>query len=398
MKALYVIDFILGDDAPSQRVRAITKLLERAGCSVDCVCTGVRPRTDQKIRVEPAIHFDEKLAFGKTQIFSKYHERLTWSKSIKFLDSVVNAVNPDVFITYGIGYPLMDHIVKLANSKSKIVIPDETDDFDIRFNGNIANYIDDISRKKSRELLHPCVDGVIAISPYFESMFEGIGVPSFFLPSVVPHLMDLPVERTTKLDDGSLRFIYAGSLGGGKDLIQPFIEAMFKLQEAHLQRQICLDVIGPTVDEVQSLCSFSVCDVRNLKIHGKRTHEFVIDALLSADFGLLLRKPEKYAVAGFSTKFGECMSLGVPMFCNVVGGADSILEDGYDGILINDFEVNSIADRLIDLSCCETSSLVEMRIAARSKAESIFNVDSYVSSFGDFLQGLVRDKESGGKN
>lgn len=79
------------------------------------------------------------------------------------------------------------------------------------------------------------------------------------------------------------------------------------------------------------------------------------------------------------------------------GGADSILEDGYDGILINDFEVNSIVDRLIDLSCCETSSLVEMRIAARSKAESIFNVDSYVSSFSDFLQELVRVKESGGK-
>ena len=92
------------------------------------------------------------------------------------------------------------------------------------------------------------------------------------------------------------------------------------------------------------------------------------------------------------------MSLGVPMFCNAVGGADSILEDGHDGILINDFEVNTIADRLIDLSRYEASSLVEMRIAARRKAEGIFNVDSYVSSFGDFLQELVRVKESGANN
>lgn len=397
MRALYVLDFQLGDNAPSQRVRAIAKLLNLAGYSVDFLCVGVRAASDDAVNPSSNVHVCDRLEFDKWQIISKYKERVSWGRSIEHFYKIVNKVNPDLILTYGIGFPLMQRIIEFSKQQGAVVVPDETDEFEVKFHGNLANYIDGLSRKRAREELHPKAAGVIAISRYFKNKFNERGVPAFFLPSIVPEFDQLSHLRTRRNSDDGICFVYAGSLGGGKDLIAPFLSAMRTLQESSSSCNVKLEIIGPTFDEINSLCDFDIEAIHNVFIYGRQSHEFVHTRLLSADFGLLLRKPELYAIAGFSTKFGECMSLGVPMFCNAVGGADSELDNWVNGVVVADYNVNTLVDAISHICNLDSSSLLQMRRAAREKAEQLFNVDVYVNSFKIFLEGLHGMSEGNGR-
>lgn len=152
--------------------------------------------------------------------------------------------------------------------------------------------------------------------------------------------------------------------------------------------QPVIDVVGVSPEEAENLCT-GLSKVNGVHFWGRRSHDRVIEMLRESDFGILFRKPELYARAGFSTKFAECMSNGVPMLCNEVGGADAVLETGVDGIVVPDMSEKSMEDGIkvaCSMSDCE---LMAMKKAALDKALQLFNQAEYRDSFSLYLDALI---------
>ena len=111
--------------------------------------------------------------------------------------------------------------------------------------------------------------------------------------------------------------------------------------------------------------------------------------LRESDFGILFRKPELYARAGFSTKFAECMSNGVPMLCNAVGGADTVLETGMDGIVISDMSEESLEGGIRAACSLDDNEIIAMKRAALEKALRLFEPSEYREPFSLYLDSLI---------
>ena len=83
------------------------------------------------------------------------------------------------------------------------------------------------------------------------------------------------------------------------------------------------------------------------------------------------------------------MSNGVPMLCNAVGGADLILENMIDGIVIPDLSNQALLDGITSACNLTDQELTSMKRAALEKALELFESDSYIDSFSSFLKSVL---------
>ena len=386
MKALYIAHFLPSSSAPARRMQAVITLLELCGYEVEVVLVGVFPPdpvpSDWMGR---CVHVDESLFLPGWRKLSKNLERLTSRKATVLCEAVIRSVRPNLVLTYGISYEVASLLMALSKRFDFSIVVDNTDWFNPAFNGDVAAYAMERSKLRRFDSLDPKADGVIAISPYLKEHFEGLGTRSFFLPSVVPDLPQFDEEGFLRVGSDLIRFVYAGSLGMGKDLIKPILDAFEALPPAYDDR-LSLEIIGPSPQEVSNACEREYEHLSNVSIVGRKPHDYVENALSRASFSFLLRKSERYAKAGFSTKFGECMCMGVPMICNEVGGADAVLENGVDGIVLPNAEPDTVLSALVSIAELDSSALLNMRRAARKKAETLFNPKTYAESFAQFLR------------
>lgn len=390
MRALYVTHFLPDPTAPARRIQAIATLLESCGYEVEVALAGVFPSgAEPPDWMGRRVFADGALFLPDRRKLLKNLERLTSRRASALCEATIRSSKPDLVLVYGVSFEVMTRLMGLRDELGFSLVVDDTDWFDLSFKGDVAGYVMERSKSRRFDLLDPRADGVIAISPYLRDHFESLGTRTFFLPSIVPHLSRMGEEEFLRDPSDPIRFVYAGSLGAGKDLIEPVLDA-FEVLPAEYLGKLSLEVIGPSAEEVAEACGHGYSSPGNVAIVGRRPHEYVESALSRASFSFLLRKPERYAKAGFSTKFGECMCMGVPMICNEVGGADTVLESGVDGLVLPDAEAGTVLSALVSIAEADPSDLLCMRRAARRKAETLFDPKSYAAPFARFLEEVRR--------
>ncbi|WP_443730503.1 glycosyltransferase [Slackia isoflavoniconvertens] len=390
---LYVIQSAPRDNAPTKHAFAIADLMRDCGYGVKFLVAGIEPEANDGCDWDYPVAMPESLKLAKWQLITKYHERLTSRRAYAAFKDKAKEVSPAAVIYYGIEAELAAKVSTWCRGCDVPVLVDETDWFEPHFRGDIAAWIVERSRSKRVELVDTLADGVIAISPFFRDYFGRIckegGKPRvFFLPPLNRSGDSIAkiTERASR-KRAVTRFFYAGSPAGGKDNLACFIKAIEKLSDAMPSRPV-IDVVGVSPEEAENLCA-GLSKVNGVHFWGRRSHDRVIEMLRESDFGILFRKPELYARAGFSTKFAECMSNGVPMLCNEVGGADAVLETGVDGIVVPDMSEKSMEDGIkvaCSMSDCE---LMAMKKAALDKALQLFNQEEYRDSFRLYLDALI---------
>lgn len=388
LSILYVMASLPGFNAPTKHAFSIAEMMRDVDCNVEILSTAIHRRGEEwKTAAESCscgLTVPKSLGYFRWQLIGKRLERSHSIFARKAFREAYARTKPDLVVYYGIRAKLAEEVHTLCKRDAVGVVVDETDwfrDSDTSFERD---------RNNRFENLDPKSDGIIAISPFlFEhfSMLAGnSGLPRvFFMPPLNPK--GEKVHRSSsvgRLQEGTTRFLYAGSIGGEKDHIKEFIQVLMSCGGNCATRPF-LDVIG--VDERQAVKALGFLPpVSLVKFHGRRPHECVMKMLETADFGVLLRKPETYAKAGFSTKFAECMSAGVPMLCNEVGGADSVLLDGVDGIVVPDLTLPSVATGL-EMACdMSDEDLRRMKGAALEKAQRLFEQDTYKDGFAAFLR------------
>ncbi len=403
-RVLYVVVPPPGHDAPTKHALAIAQLMGACGWKCEFLVTGIRCSNGQHTSdsstdagVFPfSVEIPESLEYAKFQVIEKYSERLTSARAIDAFEDSFHRVRPGAVVYYGISAKLARAIQMCCHEEGVPAIVDETDWFDARLENGFANYLFERSRSARVERVDCHADGVLAISPFFEAHFRELAVRQGGSPQVLflPPLNPAGQETLAKAYPGRIqgaktRFFYAGSLGGRKDLLVPFIRAVERVA-GHLNTEPFLDVYGVSEEEAARVLG-CLPDASLVCFHGRQPHDKVITALRAADFGVLLRYPERYARAGFSTKFAECMSNGVPMLCNRVGGADSILDNGVDGIVIPDTDDGSIDSGLRRTCNMGEVDLGRMKASALRKARFLFDIDRYLEPLGDFMDRVVDD-------
>lgn len=119
--------------------------------------------------------------------------------------------------------------------------------------------------------------------------------------------------------------------------------------------------------------------------HGIVSFESVPDILAQADYAVLLRDDKRWSRACFPSKVPECLSLGVPMICNLTSDLGKYLYEGREAFLVNELSAKAFADAIHRAMSARGPVREQMGILARKRAEENFDIRLFTDQLGRFL-------------
>ena len=313
---------------------------------------------------------------GKIASIKEILELVSSRKAYKRVVSYCEKEKPYAIFLYNESYELTKKLIGYCKKNNIKLFADVTEWYEMDKNKNFAEKFVVRSTEKRITKLDHTLDGIIAISNYFEDYYKSKGANVVRIPPLMEIENNLEISKHEYYEDKSvLNFVYAGS-PGGKDILIPFVKALQTVNKDGIRAR--LDVVG--IDE-KYFDRFDVVD-KNLKetgvvAHGRLSHEETLNVVKRADFGILFRHNKRYAKAGFSTKLAECMSVGVPMICNSIGGCDLCINHFENGVLTDTADVEELKNILENLLRMSVDDVVEMKEKAYSYAFNTFSVEKY---------------------
>lgn len=379
-RVLYISNAGLPIDAAGIRIEQIGTLLEILNCQVHYICNrriGLTEKDSGYKMISSMdglelnsneIHFSSGnkiysylLPFrgGKINSLREFIEIITAKRAFKRVKRYCEQEKAKIIILYNDTYGLTKKLIRYCNKKEIKLIADVSEWYEKNSNASIARRIVIwLSDKRIKKLDHK-LDGIIAISQYFEAYYRNRGVRCVWIPPLMKIPKEIiPSKYNYNTKKSIINIIYAG-FPGNKDILFPFVEAV--IEKNMIDERLRFDILGIDKDY---LINNGIQDAEKYGVHahGRMSHEETLNYIKKADFGILFRRNERYAKAGFSTKFAECMSFGVPMICNRVGGADSLIVNMKNGLLIESIEkkeLHELLERVIQMTPNQIKSLKE---------------------------------------
>jgi glycosyltransferase involved in cell wall biosynthesis len=226
----------------------------------------------------------------------------------------------------------------------------------------------------------------IVISSYLKNYYKNLHV------IMIPPLIDMhdpkwtQSELSSQVDDHCLELVYAGT-PAKKDLIGNALYGLKQLKSDGYE--VRLHLLGPSraallacVDGDEALLE-AIND--QLVFHGRVPQVDVPRIVGVADFSVLLRPQERYAQAGFSTKFVESLMAGVPVISNKTGDVAKFVEHDKEAILIDDYSPEAFVSGVKHAMKLSHEQRLSMRVNARDLAEKRFDFREYVQPLTVFL-------------
>ncbi len=293
----------------------------------------------------------------------------------KVIKQVLECYKPKIIIFYG--YICMKNVIKYSKKHNIKLLVERTDWFDKTFYTDIynrliwCNYTNRCIQKLSFK-----ADGVIAISDFFYRYYCQC-VPTIQIPALCNNVEYTRKESNT---NSIIKMVYAGS-PGTKDLLRPAIEAVKHINKDHVQ--ILFEIIG--ISGYEGIENEEASDI-GIHFYGKQPHDRTIDIVSNADFSILLRRKELYALAGFSTKVAESMWLGVPVLCTLVGGTDNCIDDNVNGFIVQDNQFEMVLSKICEIINLDADKMRQIKNNAYEYAHEHFSHNKYVEPMKRFCE------------
>jgi glycosyltransferase involved in cell wall biosynthesis len=226
-----------------------------------------------------------------------------------------------------------------------------------------------------RHLTYPLATFVVVLSRDQRSKYPGARV------RVIPNPLENVNNRQnvrSKPAEAQLRILFAGRLERVKGLDR-LIEIC-----RHLTIPYHLDIVGSGSQETRARQLVSIAGIdSNVTFHGWQGQ--LLEFFDSADVIAVTSRIE-----GFGLVVIEAMSRGcVPIVYNVEGGLKDIIDDGVDGFLVQNDDVQGFAMRLHEI-WTNRDRTREMASAGKSKSEA-FRVDKVVQRWDRLLLNIEKD-------
>ncbi|MEH1124640.1 glycosyltransferase [Micromonospora sp. CPCC 206061] len=228
---------------------------------------------------------------------------------------------------------------------------------------------------------YPRFDGVIAISSFLQRFYGKRNCHVLRVPPTLDAVnasIDGPPDRV----DGALSLVYFGT-PGKKDLVATMIRAVD--QVAREGGDLKLHIFGPSLEEVGDLIGGRQLP-HAVRVMGRLAQWEVATMVGKADFSIVVRRSDRFANAGFPTKFCESLAAGTPVIANLTSDLGAYLSDGVEGIVCVDHSVDALAHALRRALRLHPDELRAMRRAARERALASFDYRNYVAELGRFLR------------
>lgn len=378
-KVLYIGWFDLPESAAGIRVYQIAKVLRECGNEVVFLCL-----SQSTIKKDDDIEYDGFRYIRKAQSSIKIKNIaniILGYFNFDVIKETINAVKPDSVIVYNEKERLTRKLVHYCHQQGISVGADVTEWYELsrskKWNYIVAKNVDFRIRKMDIEL-----DYIISISPYLTAYYKSTGCKQVV---EVPPIMDCIKSTIIPTEARVRHFVYAGS-PAQKDLLLPFLKAVEAINKEQIK--IFADVVGVSEEQINKLMQTNDSKEKGIIAFGRVPHQKCIRIVEMADFSILFRENLRYAKAGFSTKLSESLSLGVPVLCNAVGGADVIIHDGINGVKINSYEVEEIVkaiERILDM---DQQTIDKIKKNALDTAKGLFLKSQYI----DILNNVVNQK------
>lgn len=232
--------------------------------------------------------------------------------------------------------------------------------------------------------LQPRIGRVIAVSSFLADYYRRRGCEVVRVPPLVDTTgcpeADAPAGDVLKL-------VYAGD-PGRKDLLGNVLRSLHALRGE--RPKVELHAVGPTREGLARCLGGDAGILDDLGdtvvCHGRVPRAEAQRLVRASDFSVLLRPDRRYAHAGFPTKVGESLSLGVPVLANVTSDIGEYVRDGKEGLLLPGCGLDDFAVGLRRALALGPADRAEMRRRARRRAGECFDYRNYVEPLGRFLR------------
>lgn len=379
-KALFVTwDGYPNGDAGAVRTHAFAKMLQSLG--YEPTVAGMGATTQFEFRREDGVSYIS-FRLSSSDIVSRIKGRLQFHKHLKRM--LFNGDNLwDVIIVSSVPKKTLDFLKQYAKNNSIPLLHDSVEwyspeQFSIgRFH---PTYIakDIWNRKHIDKSVR-----VIAISSYLQKHFQSRGI----MTTRIPVIMDInQTNHNKKIDSQKVVFAYAGS-PGKKDYLDVVIEGFAGVQSDVAYE---LRMIGVTKEQLITLCGVDPVCVEKLgsKLHcmGRISRTQVLEELSRADFTVLMRSQEqRYAKAGFPTKFVESLATATPVIANATSDLEMYLKNSENGYIVPDGTSDALAQVLSQALTLSYEERCKMQQSARKTAEIYFDYQRYLDDMELFI-------------
>ena len=390
-KVLYIIRHKPKDDAMTIRCRSLCQLIKLDTQLVDVVSFNMYNEKDfseeecvGKLGCDSFFVPDSLINMSKLKCF---YEMITGNSLIKFVKKYLNHNCVKSIVVYGGSYCLVHSLYRIAKRYNIKIFVDQTDYFtphqyikDRDYWSSVYYFLDNMRI----EHLDNKLTGQICISSFFfEKMKEEGGNP-FFLPPLIDCSTPLSVAESD-----IITFFYAGFPGlfERKDIISNLIFALKDFYDTHPRYPFSFCLAGVSCEQVLSYLKVEAFDFEKYRIHimGKVSHSVMTELMHKSDYGVLFRNKSLYSVAGFSTKFCEYLSAGLPVICNEVGGADEFIIDQKNGFKLPALSDAHLSSLLEHLSVLNNEDYLSMQTEAFKTAVNTFHINSYTNTFTEWF-------------
>ena len=367
-KVLYIGWSGLPETAAGIRVYQIARVLREAGNEVIFLCLS-QPTAGKQDEIE----YDGFRYILKEQSKSKI-------KNVKnifcgcadfcVIKDTIATEKPDTVIVYNEKERLTEKIIAFCHPRGITVGADVTEWYELsrsrKWNYVVAKNVDYRIRNMDSKL-----DYIISISPYLTAYYQSHGCKNVI---EIPPIMNCVKSEIVPTIHGVRHLVYAGS-PAQKDLILPYLIAIKDINND--QVRVVADIVGVTKEQVKTLLQIDDPEKIGIIAYGRVPHEECVKVIEEADFSILFRENLRYAKAGFSTKLSESLSLGIPVLCNAVGGADEIIKDGFNGVKIEGCDSASIMKAIEQILLLDEGSIDAMKQHAIETAKQRFVGELY---------------------
>ena len=367
-KVLYIGWSGLPETAAGIRVYQIAKVLREAGNEVIFLCLS-QPTPGKQDEIE----YDGFRYILKGQSKSKIknvENIFCGCADFCVIKDTIVTEKPDTVIVYNEKERLTEKIIAFCHSRGITVGADATEWYELsrskKWNYVVAKNVDYRIRTMDSKL-----DYIISISPFLTAYYQSRGCKNVI---EIPPIMDYVKSEIVPTSNRIRHMVYAGA-PAQKDLILPYLTAIKGINNDQIK--IVADIVGVTKEQVGTLLQIDDPEKIGIIAYGRVSHEECVKVIEKADFSILFRENLRYAKAGFSTKLSESLSLGIPVLCNAVGGADEIIKDGFNGIKIEGCDSASIMKAIERILLLDEGSIDAMKQRAIETAKQRFVGELY---------------------
>lgn len=369
----------------------VARIFKDIGYNVLFVSIGEKGQDNPHIYGENKYYYSiRRHSKGISRKLEHITEELSGNQFYKVFLQVAEENHPDLILYYG--YSIEEKLLKYAHIKGVPFLVERVDWFEQSdHNKFFYKYIVQRKVDYSYSCLDLQADGIIAISDYLEKYFTSKQMKVVRIPPV----FDTNTEMITEYKaENPISIVYCGSAGNKKDYYMPVVDALLFLNREELR--YTLQIIGIPSDKISSKYDMKVLQKYGIFVYGKIGNEQARKIIHESDFSVLFRDPKRYAKAGFSTKFAESMVLGVPVICNSVGGADTVITNGVNGIVIDSRDKERIINILSEILTYDENHINQIKNQALDFANSFFNYFGYVDKLRAFIADITSGMKSNG--